>query len=71
MSIEQDADIVMFLHGKGQPQGGLRRVKLIVAKGRSSGTGSVNMVLDGRYQRFMEDDGTLVDPTPPQEDLKF
>lgn len=70
-SIEQDSDIVLFLHGKGQPQGGLRRVKLIVAKGRSSGTGSVDMVLDGRYQRFMEDDGTLIDPTPPQEDLSF
>jgi len=57
-AIEQDADIVMFLHGKPNAGGtGLRPVKCIVAKGRASGTGSAHLVFDGSRQRFGEDAG--------------
>ena len=46
-SIEQDADIVLFLHSDdyGKYDGNVnRRVELLVAKHRAGSTGSVNLV---------------------------
>ncbi len=50
-SIEQDADIVMFIHRKD-----LRSpdTKLIVAKNRSGANGDIPMLFTGEHQRFKE-----------------
>ncbi len=55
-AIEQDADIVMFLHqarsvGNWNPN---EPVKLIVAKGRSSGVGEEDLIFRRPHQRFEE-----------------
>ncbi len=61
-SIEQDADVVMFIHretreseGDGEGDGGGRRpleVELIVAKQRNGPIGSVEMIFIPEYTRF-------------------
>ncbi len=50
-SIEQDADIVMFIHRKD-----LRTsdAKLIIKKNRSGSNGDVSMIFTGEHQRFKE-----------------
>lgn len=50
-SIEQDADIVMFIHRKNlkAPDS-----KLIIAKNRAGAIGSINMLFTGEHQRFRE-----------------
>ncbi len=50
-SIEQDADIVMFIHRKNlkSPDS-----KLIIAKNRAGAIGSINMLFTGEHQRFRE-----------------
>ena len=50
-SIEQDADIVMFIHRKD-----LRSpdTKLIIAKNRSGSNGDIPMLFTGEHQRFKE-----------------
>ena len=50
-SIEQDADIVMFIHRKDlrSPES-----KLIVAKNRSGSNGDIPMLFTGEHQRFKE-----------------
>lgn len=55
-AIEQDADIVMFLHTTQAQQKMPRApVKAIVAKGRSSGTGVAHLVFDKPFADFVED----------------
>ena len=55
-AIEQDADIVMFLHTTQANQKMPKApVKAIVAKGRSSGTGVANLVFDKPFADFVED----------------
>ncbi|MDC7126092.1 MAG: replicative DNA helicase [Spirochaetales bacterium] len=57
-SIEQDADVVMFLHRDRMPkeedgnQGAGRETKLIVAKQRNGPTGNVELVFIPQYTRF-------------------
>lgn len=55
-AIEQDADIVIFLHAKKDE---VKRpempVRAIVAKGRSSGTGSANLVFKKPFASFIPD----------------
>ena len=54
-SIEQDADIVMFLHQSRRRTFALNEpVKLIIAKGRSSGVGSEYINFLRLYQKFEE-----------------
>jgi replicative DNA helicase len=53
-AIEQDADIVMFLHPAKSAWNERENIKLIVAKGRSSGVGAAYLVFAKRYQRFDE-----------------
>ena len=54
-AIEQDADIVMFLHTDRRYQRDARMlVKLIVAKGRSSGTGATWMEFNKPFADFVE-----------------
>lgn len=63
-AIEQDADIVMFLHATQANQKlASMPVQAIVAKGRSSGTGSANLKFLKPYSDFVEDDGTPVNAT--------
>ncbi len=50
-SIEQDADIVMFIHRKNLK---LSDAKLIVAKNRSGSMGDVELLFTGEHQRFKE-----------------
>lgn len=55
-AIEQDADIVMFLHAKKANQSLARMpVRAIVAKGRSSGTGAANLIFNKPFSDFEED----------------
>lgn len=54
-AIEQDADIVMFLHTDRRYQREARMTtKLIVAKGRSSGTGAIWMEFHKPFADFIE-----------------
>lgn len=54
-AIEQDADIVIFLHtAKGNERASRMPVKLIVAKGRSSGTGVTSLVFNKPFADFEE-----------------
>ncbi len=60
-AIEQDADVVMFVHrdtdpGKGedeQSQEALETAKIIIAKQRAGSTGVVEMVWQRQYTRFV------------------
>ena len=53
-SIEQDADIVMFLHREAlyNDQESVNDAKCIVAKNRHGETGSIDLYWDGQYTRF-------------------
>jgi len=48
-AIEQDADIVMFLH---RPDSESPDTELLIAKQRNGPTGKVNLVFDGKYTKF-------------------
>lgn len=55
-AIEQDADIVIFLHArKHESRQAKMPVRAIVAKGRSSGTGAANLIFDKPFADFVED----------------
>lgn len=55
-AIEQDADIVIFLHSSGREQSLLNApVSVIVAKGRSSGTGKARLKFEKAFQNFTDD----------------
>jgi replicative DNA helicase len=60
-AIEQDADVVMFIHredqddeegGGGAPRPGAIPVELIVAKQRNGPTGSVDLIFLSEFTRF-------------------
>ena len=53
-SIEQDADIVMFLHREAiyNEEESVNDAKCIIAKNRHGETGSINLYWDGQYTRF-------------------
>ena len=52
-AIEQDADIVIFLHAKREDAKKIKMpTRAIVAKGRSSGTGSACMLFNKSYADF-------------------
>lgn len=61
-SIEQDADVVMFLHRDRKPENGTDQIaesgaqdaKLIVAKQRNGMTGEVQLKFLGKYTLFEE-----------------
>jgi replicative DNA helicase len=70
-AIEQDADIVMFLHrddyyrddekgdgAQARPANALSPTEVIIAKHRAGATDTVNLLFEGRYMRF-------ADPGPP------
>ena len=56
VAIEQDADVVIFLHQARQAWYADEPVKTIVAKGRSSGVGREDLVFRRKVQRFEESD---------------
>lgn len=51
-AIEQDADIVVFLHQSRRAWHPDEPVRVIVAKGRSSGVGQADLIFKRRVQRF-------------------
>ena len=55
-SIEQDANVVIFVHDDGTPpdQFGGRRVELIIAKNRQGQRGTIRTVFRGGVMRFAE-----------------
>ena len=54
-AIEQDADIVMFLHTqKRMLSESVPPIKAVVAKGRSSGTGSMWLRFEKPFTNFIE-----------------
>lgn len=61
-SIEQDADVVMFLYREAyyddDPDTDLSAAQCIIAKNRHGETASVDMVWDGAHTRFMEVDAS-------------
>ena len=60
-SLEQDADVVFFLHGseadKSRPR---RNVDLLIAKQRNGALGKAPLLFDAPHQRFEEVDGSQV-----------
>lgn len=51
-SLEQDADLVCFLHRKDHRQSG--KTQFIIEKDRNGSTGTVNLTLDRETQRFAD-----------------
>lgn len=62
-ALEQDADIVMFLHRHDHRVGG--PTALIVAKGRNIPTGTVSLTFDLGTTKFESFDGPLPEPEKP------
>lgn len=54
-AIEQDADIVAFLHPVGQQADGMETLKVLVRKGRNSGTGDAWLLFDKACQAILDD----------------
>jgi replicative DNA helicase len=53
-SIEQDADIVMFLHNQTDPMNEIVDVSVVVAKHRAGQVGLIDFEFNKGYQRFIE-----------------
>ena len=53
-SIEQDADIVMFLHNQTDPMNEIVEVSVVVAKHRAGQVGLIDFEFNKGYQRFTE-----------------
>ena len=67
-SIEQDADIVLFLYrdayyNKDSPKQNI--AECIVAKNRHGETGTVDLIWDGQYTRFSDPDFSGQQPPTP------
>lgn len=60
-SIEQDADVVMFLHSENIEEDGFgqKEVELLIEKHRNGSTGSVSLKFDGAKMTFLEVDESL------------
>ena len=53
--IEQDSDVIMFLHPQ-KKSNGAQPVELIIGKNRNGPTGIVNLMFEGQHTRFVETD---------------
>jgi replicative DNA helicase len=53
-SIEQDADIVMFLHNNTDPMEQIVDVSLVIAKHRAGQVGIIDYEFQKGFQRFVE-----------------
>lgn len=58
-AIEQDADIVLFIHKNKDAQEGNVTYSLIVAKHRNGETGEIPLYWMGKYVRFVDDEAKL------------
>lgn len=60
-SIEQDADVVIFLHKPlgGELPGGACKMRLIIAKNRQGSCDGANLTFFGEYMRFIEVDSRI------------
>jgi replicative DNA helicase len=66
-AIEQDADIVIFLHQARPSWHPEEPVKVIVAKGRSSGVGREHLLFQRRFQRFLDADAQAFEEAARRE----
>ncbi len=67
-AVEQDADIVIMLHAESRSTEETNMpVRALVRKGRSSGTGSAELVFEKAFSDFREASG----PRPPRRDRGF
>ncbi len=71
-SIEQDADIVLFIHRDTDSEKGIKNYSLIVAKHRNGETGTIPLNWIGKFVRFVDDDGltqyaSIEDRQKPQD----
>ena len=55
-AIEQDADIVLFIHKETDSQTGSTKHSLIVAKHRNGELGNIPIYMLGKIVRFVDDD---------------
>lgn len=54
-SIEQDADVIVFIHRDGEPgSDGIDKVDLIIGKNRNGEIGTINLTFDKPRMRFSE-----------------
>ena len=65
-AIEQDADIVMFIHREDRDQKP-EDATLIVAKHRNGAVGDVLLRFKGEYARFQNPDDDMIIPIPGEE----
>jgi len=74
-SIEQDADVVMFIHRDKSPEEGKRLVqetKIIIEKHRNGATGVVNLFFDEKRTTFREIDSNFDSyQTTTDDDFEF
>ncbi len=74
-SIEQDADVVMFLHRKhranAEEEGDIIRTELIIEKHRNGPTGAVELLFDKKHVTFREEASEqyqeIAEGMPPEE----
>jgi len=52
--VEQDADVVWFLHPDGEDKDGWTPIELLVRKNRNGPTGIIKLVFDGAHTKFEE-----------------
>jgi replicative DNA helicase len=65
-SLEQDADLVMFIHREENSNDQKQPVKLIVAKQRNGETGDINLLFDKARMQFSTDTSGGPDKEPRQ-----
>lgn len=63
-AIEEDADVVLLLHPRGEPASGAQVVACIVAKNRQGEKRRVALRFEGAYQRWTESTADVSAPAP-------
>lgn len=69
-NIEQDADVIMFLHREREVDAASIPTKLVIAKNRDGRLGTVNLCYLSDYTKFIEDKGVNNDEVGKQPDLR-
>lgn len=67
-AIEQDADIVLFIHKNKNGDDGTVAYSLIIAKHRNGETGEIPLYWMGKYVRFVDDESKLREFVSGKED---
>lgn len=69
-AIEQDADIVLFIHKESDSESGTTKHSLIIAKHRNGETGNIPLHWLGKFVRFVDDDYLAQHAIRPEEPQK-